>query len=206
MNTTHGSHPMLWNCDSCHLLVHMPSAVGWCPRCRAALRKRKPQSIERTWALIIAACIFYIPANLLPIMQTTSLGNVQEDTILSGVFYLFKAGMWPLALLIFFASIVVPVLKLVILLSLLISVQLKSSWQPRERTRWYRITEAIGRWSMVDIYVVTILVALVQMGVVANIEAGMGALFFGLVVVLTILAAHSFDPRLIWDALPPQHD
>lgn len=202
-----------WSCHSCDLLVQVPAlniedtqASCYCPRCGALMHRRKPHSIARTWALIIAAILLYLPANLLPVMKSTGLGRTQADTILSGVVYLFKSGMWPLALLVFFASIVVPLVKMLILIVLLISVQFRWSWRPRERTRLYRITEAIGRWSMVDIYVVTILVALVHVGVLANIEAGVGAVFFGGVVVLTMFAATSFDPRLIWDALPKSHD
>lgn len=163
------------------------------------LHHRKPASLQRTWALVIAAVICYIPANLLPIMSVTSLGQVQSDTIISGVIFLLGHGMWPLALVVFVASVLVPLLKLVILVFLLISVQLRSAWRPRDRTRLYRITEAVGRWSMVDIYVVTILVALVHLGNLATIEAEAGAVFFAAVVVLTMFAAMSFDPRLMWD-------
>jgi paraquat-inducible protein A len=154
----------------------------------------------RTWALVLAACIFYIPANLLPITIVVSFGKTQTDTIMSGVIYFISTGMWPIALVIFVASILVPMLKLFILTFLLISVKRKSIWRPRDRTRLYRITEAIGRWSMVDIYVVTILVALVNLGSVATIKAGPGAAFFAAVVIITMFAAMSFDPRLIWDA------
>lgn len=137
-------------------------------------------------------------------MTVTSVGKVQSDTIISGVIYLLLSGMWPLALLVFFASVVVPLAKLFILSYLLFSVQRKSRWRPRDRTRLYRITEAVGRWSMVDIYVVTILVALVKLGALATIEAGSGAVFFGAVVVVTMFAAMTFDPRLIWDRLEDQ--
>jgi paraquat-inducible protein A len=119
---------------------------------------------------------------------------------MSGVIYFIGSGMWPIALVIFVASILVPMLKLIILTFLLISVQRKSTWRLKDRTRLYRITEAIGRWSMVDIYVVTILVALVNLGSLATIKAGPGAAFFAAVVVITMFAAMSFDPRLIWDA------
>jgi len=132
-------------------------------------------------------------------MTVVSLGKRESDTILSGVIYLLTHGMWPLAIVVFTASIFVPMLKLMILVFLLVSVHRRSDWRPVERTRLYRITEAIGRWSMVDIYVVTILVALVRLGNLATIEAELGAVFFGAVVVLTMLAAESFDPRLIWD-------
>ena len=170
-----------------------------CPRCGAGVHKRKPNSIARTWAFVIAAFICYIPANLLPMTVVTSLGNVQSDTIMSGVIYFMQHGEWPIGLVILIASVVVPLTKLFILIYLLISVQRKSQWRPVERTRLYRVTEAIGRWSMTDIYVVTILVALVRLGNLATIEAGVGAIFFGAVVVLTIIAALTFDPREIWD-------
>jgi paraquat-inducible protein A len=114
--------------------------------------------------------------------------------------------MWPLALVVFFASFVVPLAKLLVLTALLISVQRRSRWRPVDRTQLYRVTEAVGRWSMVDIYVVTILVALVRLGALATIEAGLGAVFFGGVVVVTMLAAETFDPRLIWDAAEKKHE
>lgn len=194
----------LLSCGVCHLLVRKPPGAadpaGRCPRCGAALRARKPDSVARTWALVIAALVFYVPANVLPITKVTSLGVVQSDTILSGVIYFIHSGMWPIALVIFIASVFVPLLKLLILMLLLVSVQRRSRWRPKDRTRLYRITEAIGRWSMVDIFVVTILVALVHLGALANIEAQAGAAFFAAVVVITIFAAMSFDPRLIWDA------
>jgi len=196
----------LLSCGVCHLLVRRPHVEGSCPRCGAALLVRKPHSIARTWALVIAAFIFYIPANLLPITKVTSLGVTQSDTIMSGVIYFIQTGMWPIALVIFVASIFVPVLKLLILLFLVISVQRRSGWRPKDRTRLYRITEAIGRWSMTDIFVVTILVALVHLGALANIEAQAGAVFFAAVVVITMLAAISFDPRLIWDVKEPQDE
>jgi paraquat-inducible protein A len=189
-------------CEDCELLCNLPAHAGHgarCPRCGAALHLRKERSLERTWALVIAAALCYLPANAFPIMTVTSLGKAQSDTILSGVEYLLLHGMWPLALVVFTASVFVPILKLVILTFLLVSVHRRSSWRPVERTRLYRITEAIGRWSMVDIFVVTILVALVRLGSLATIRAEIGAVFFGAVVVLTMLAAESFDPRLIWD-------
>jgi len=170
-----------------------------CPRCGTRLHRRKPNSIKRTWALVVAAFIFYIPANVLPITIVVSLGQAQSDTIMSGVIYFIHSGMWPIALVIFVASIFVPVLKLIILVFLLITVQRKSRWRPKDRTRLYRITEVVGRWSMVDIFVVTILVALVKLGGLASIQAQSGAVFFCAVVVITLFAAMSFDPRLIWD-------
>jgi paraquat-inducible protein A len=194
------------SCDVCELIVRPADALREadalrCPRCTDILHPRKPMSLQRTWALLLAAMIFYVPANLLPIMTVTSFGRTQSDTIMSGVWFMIEHDMWPLAAVIFTASIVVPLLKLLILLFLLASVQTRSRWRPRERTRLYRIVEAIGRWSMVDVYVVTILVALVRLGNLATVQAELGAVFFCAVVVLTMLAAMSFDPRLIWDAL-----
>lgn len=192
----------LLSCHNCSLLSKAGSgqhADLICPRCDAVLHKRKPNSIARTWAFVIAAFICYIPANLLPMTVVTSLGNVQSDTIMSGVIYFMQHGEWPIGLVILIASVVVPLTKLFILIYLLISVQRKSQWRPAERARLYRVTEAIGRWSMTDIYVVTVMVALVHLGNLATIEAGVGAIFFGAVVVLTIIAALTFDPREIWD-------
>jgi paraquat-inducible protein A len=155
---------------------------------------------------VIAAFIFYIPANVLPITTVISFGKGQSDTIMSGVIYFVQSGMWPIALVIFVASVFVPVLKLCILTFLLITVQRKSSWRQKDRTRLYRITEVIGRWSMVDIFVVTILVALVNLGALASIHARSGAIFFCAVVILTMFAAMSFDPRLIWDTEERLHE
>ncbi|MBW2281514.1 MAG: paraquat-inducible protein A [Deltaproteobacteria bacterium] len=192
------------SCHDCSLLVHLPAhrlhTQETCPRCHAGLHVRKSNSLARTWALLIAAAVLYVPANLFPIMTVTSLGAVQSDTIMSGVIYLLMHDMWPLALVVFVASVFVPFTKLFVIAYLCISVQRRSAWRTSERTRLYRITEAVGRWSMIDIYVVTILVALVQLGALATIDAQSGAVYFGAVVVLTMFAAESFDPRLLWDA------
>ncbi|MDX1708188.1 MAG: paraquat-inducible protein A [Desulfobacterales bacterium] len=194
----------LISCHNCHLLCKgvpgLENLSVICPRCGARIHTRKPNSIARTWALIVAALIFYIPANVLPITKVISFGKAQSDTIMSGVIYFVQSGSWPIALVIFVASVFVPLLKLFLLTFLLISVHRKSRWRPKDRTRLYRITEAVGRWSMVDIYVVTILVALVKLGSLATIEAGPGAFFFSGVVIISMFAAMSFDPRLIWDA------
>ncbi|GJL68398.1 MAG: paraquat-inducible protein [Nitrospirales bacterium] len=195
----------LMSCHACHLLSPIPplSSEGEaiCPRCEATLHLRKPNSISRTWALLIAAYILYIPANLLPVMTVISFGKGEADTILSGVKELIHAGMMPIALLVFFASITVPVLKLLALTYLLLSVQYKSQWRPRERTKLYRMTEVVGRWSMIDIFMISILIALVKLDAVATIEPGPGAISFAAVVILTMFAAMSFDPRLIWDSI-----
>lgn len=194
------------SCTRCHLLSKGTGGGNVCPRCGTPLHSRKPESISRTWALVIAAFIFYIPANLLPVTYTTSFGVVQADTILSGVIYFIRSGSWPIALIIFVASVFVPILKLIILIFLLLSVQFRWQWRPVDLTRLYHVTEAVGRWSMLDIYVITILVALVHLGALANISAGSGAIFFALVVVITMLAAESFDPRLIWDNIDNTHE
>ena len=196
-------------CSACELLMEGPpedALVAACPRCGATVHHRKPDSLNRTWAFLVAAIICYLPANLYPVMEVTSLGRKQADTILSGALFLLDHGLWPLAAIIFIASVFVPLLKIVLLSGLALSVERRSQWRPRERAKIYRLVETIGRWSMVDVYVVTILVALVHLGAVAQVEARMGAVFFGAVVVLTMMAAESFDPRLIWDAIEGHDD
>ncbi|HWT29175.1 MAG TPA: paraquat-inducible protein A [Methylophilaceae bacterium] len=190
-------------CHTCSQVSRLPgnNGVYACSRCGQALHARKPYSVERAWALLITALVLFVPANLLPVMETGSLFGSQKDTIMSGVIYLWTSGSWPLAVVVFLASIVIPLAKIVILAMLLFSVQFGAHWWPYERTRLYRLVELIGRWSMLDIYVVTMLVALVQMQTLAVVHAGPGALAFGAVVVLTMLAAMAFDPRLIWDNL-----
>ncbi|WP_168788432.1 paraquat-inducible protein A [Paraburkholderia aromaticivorans] len=194
-------------CEECGLLVRDPARSGeqGCPRCRARLHMRKPASLSRTWAYLSAAIVLYIPANVLPVMNTSSLFGAQKDTIMSGVVYLWVSGSWPLAVLVFIASIVVPMLKILGLAYLAVSTQLHSQWLPEQRTRIYRAIELVGRWSMLDIYVITMLVALVQFQALATIEAGPASIAFGAVVVLTLLAAMAFDPRLIWDAAERAH-
>jgi paraquat-inducible protein A len=193
----------LCSCHICGLVVAgvEEGKTMHCPRCDAYLHLRKPDSVARCWALLIASYILYIPANLLPIMDTGTLLNYRKDTIMSGVIHLWATGSKGIAAVVFTASIIVPLFKLLALTLLLISVQRRSTWLPEERTRLYRLVELVGRWSMLDIYVVTILAALVQMGSMATVKAGPGAIAFGAVVVLTMFAALYFDPRLIWDPL-----
>jgi paraquat-inducible protein A len=196
----------LLNCHVCARLTPLQHARhGRCGRCGAPLHLRKPASIQRTWALLIAAVILYIPANTYPIMQVVSFGNSDTSTILSGVVHLWETGMYPLALVVFIASVMVPVLKLIALVYLLLSVQFGWSAWPRQRTVLYRLTEAVGRWSMVDVFVVALLAALVHIGSVATIIPGPAALAFAAVVIITMFAAMAFDPRLIWDTLPRNH-
>ena len=193
----------LLTCHACGLLSHAAPGIhdASCPRCGAALHFRKPDSVSRTWALLIAAMVLYIPANVLPMMKTSSLFGSQSDTIMSGVVYFWTSGSWYLAVIIFFASIMVPLLKMIALILLLVTVQRRSCWQVRQRTKLYRLVEFVGRWSMLDIYVVAVIVALVQLKSLATIQPGPGAIAFGAVVVLTMFSAMAFDPRLIWDPL-----
>lgn len=194
----------LLSCHDCALLAEAPAGANdrlVCPRCGATLHDRKPNSLTRTWALVCTAGILYIPANVLPMTITSTLGTTQADTIISGVIYFMQTGSWAVAAVIFIASIFVPLAKLLILSTLLLSVQFRLRWRPKDRTMLYRLTEMVGRWSMLDVYVVTILVALVKLGAVASIEAGPAAVYFAAVVVITMIAVESFDPRLIWDAL-----
>ncbi len=189
----------LAGCHACGLVLRSGDGEMHCPRCHCALHIRKPASLARTWALLITAVILYIPANALPVMRTAYLGSESADTIMSGVVYFLLHGDWPLALIIFVASVLVPLLKVMTLVYLLISVQRRSRIRHRERTILFRVTELIGRWSMVDVFVVAVLAALVQMGNLATIYPGWGASAFAGVVILTMLSAQSFDPRLIWD-------
>ncbi len=195
----------LVNCTTCLLVSRVPRSSlpgsALCSRCGAQLFLRKPNSLARTWALIVAAFILYIPANVYPVMTVISFGKGEPDTILSGVESLIGSGWWPLAILVFFASIIVPLIKLFGLTYLVASVRYKWQWRPRQRTRLYRITDAVGRWSMIDIFMISILVALVRLEAIATVEPGVGATSFAAVVVLTMLAAMSFDPRLIWDGM-----
>lgn len=191
-------------CPSCGFLAPLKCAA--CPRCGATLHSRKLNSRERTWALLITAILLYLPANLLPVMRVVSLGRTQSDTILSGVFYFLRTGSWHLALIIFIASVVVPIAKIIILAILLISERRGSSRWPEHRARLYRLSEMVGRWSMVDIFVLTLMVALVEMGSVATITPGPGSMAFALMVFSTMLAVQCFDPRLVWDSLTVASD
>jgi len=177
-----------------------------CGRCGTHLYTRKPYSLSRTWAFLIAACIMYIPANLLPVMITRTLFGAQYDTILSGVIYFWVSGAWGLAAIVFIASFLVPLFKLAVLLLLVVLAQRRSNWRRRERAKLYHIIEIIGRWSMLDVFVVSLLTGLVQIQGFAVITAGVGIAAFGAVVVLTMLASLSFDPRLTWDGPVPQAD
>jgi len=195
--------PRRLGCDTCHSVTRTVPGEH-CPRCGSRLRARKPNSVARTWALGIAALILYIPANTYPVLTATQLGDSEPSTILAGVRALLEEGMWPLAALVFFASVIVPGLKVLGLALLLLTTRAGSRWRLRDRTRLYRIIENIGRWSMIDIFMGSILVALLQFGAIVSVVPGPGALAFASVVILTMLAAQSFDPRLMWDAAGAQ--
>lgn len=188
-------------CESCHLVLRpaRPDEPGFCARCGERLEFRRRGSIATTWALASAAAICYIPANMLPVLNTITPQGSDDDTIMGGVIFLYSSGSWPLALMVLIASVMIPLGKLVSIAYLLISVQCGSVRSSRERTRLYRIVVFIGRWSMLDVFVDTFTVALVQLQPLMSVMPGPGVLFFGAVVVLTMLAAEAFDPRLIWD-------
>jgi len=192
-------------CHACGLVQPLAYTVEKqrCTRCGAAVHRRHSDSIARTWVLFISAAILYIPANLFPIMHTSSILGSEDDTIMSGVALFWNDGDYPLAAVIFVASILVPMLKLFTLAFLTISVQRRSTWRPRQRTTLFRIVEGIGRWSMLDVFVITLTVALVRFKSLAVITPGPGALAFASVVVLTMIASMQFDPRLMWDNIEP---
>jgi paraquat-inducible protein A len=190
-------------CLQCHATVRgMNLAHPRCPRCNAHLFQRKPHSLAVTAALLICAAVLYIPANLLPVMYTRSLLDDERDTIMSGVLVLLHSGSWPIAVLVFIASIVVPLLKIITLAVILFSVWRRSPRLHAERSELFRVVEFIGRWSMLDVYAISLLVALVQIRSLAFVAVGWGALAFGAVVVLTLFAARTFDERLLWDTAP----
>lgn len=187
-------------CSACGLLSR-PAASGQpseCPRCGATLSERHHFSIQTTWALVIAASILFVPANAFPVLVTTTFGATEASTILQGVVFLWQDGSWILALIVLVASVVVPLGKLIALAYLLVTVQQGSAKSNQDRTRLYRLVEGIGRWSMLDVFVVAFIVALVQLDPLMSVAPGVGVIYFMAVVVLTMVAAHSFDPRLIW--------
>jgi paraquat-inducible protein A len=189
----------LVGCETCGLVSRPSLFHRRCPRCDGLLHPRRPNSIQRTWALVIAAAILYVPANYYPVLSIVQLGAGQPSTILGGVEELVAARQYPLAALVFFASIAVPMLKLVGLSVMLIATQTGRALWLRDRTRLYHVVRFIGRWSMIDIFMESLLGALVVFGAVITIQPGFGALAFCAVVILTMFAAETFDPRLMWD-------
>lgn len=195
-------------CRSCGLLSR-PADVnepGQCPRCGEELAVRKHDSIQRTWAFIIAALICYVPANLLPVMVSNTFGSTEEDTIMSGVVLLYTTGSWPLALIVLIASVVIPLAKILSLAFLLITIQRRTIKGLNDRLRLYRLVEFVGRWSMLDVFVVAFTASLIQMQPLMSVKPGSGVLFFASVVVFTMIGAEKFDPRLIWDSCNVQGD
>lgn len=197
----------LQSCEGCGLLSRPPAgaAGGRCPRCHDHLEFRKRGSVERSWAFLIAAAICYVPANLLPVLATSTATGTETDTILQGVVLLWSPTGWPLSLIVLFASIMIPSAKIVALGYLLVSVGRGAVTRQRQRIRLYRTVELIGRWSMVDVFVDAFTVALVQLQPLMSVEPGPGLFFFAAVVALTMLAVESFDPRLIYD-LPSSNE
>jgi paraquat-inducible protein A len=197
------AHAGLLLCEVCGLLnrrrgprLSEPS----CARCGTPLHERKPNSIVRTWALLITAYLAYIPANVLPVLETESILEQTSDTILGGAIRLWAQGAWPLSLVVIIASFAVPLVKLFALTWLLVTVDHRTTVDTPRRTQLYRVIDFIGRWSMVDIYIGGLLVALVQFHPLATVTLGPAAVAFSAVVVLTMMASRTFDPRLLWDA------
>lgn len=193
----------VYDCRVCQAMVgeHVIDETHECPRCKAEMHRRIPHSLQKTAALVAAAIVLYIPANLLPIMTYDTLGVQSTSTIFGGVIELIVAGLYGIAAVVFIASIFVPMLKFAILIYLLWAVKFNYVRGVRHRIVLYRLTELIGRWSMVDVFVVTIFVAIVQFGFVYTVEPEGAIIAFGAVVVLTMIAAETFDPRLLWDAM-----
>ena len=189
----------LIGCETCGMVSRSAPGLS-CPRCRQRLWARKQESIGRTWMLVVSAAALYVPANVLPVLTVIRFGRGAPSTIMGGVIELCGDQMWPLALLVLFASILVPCFKLVALTTMLVVHHLGSAWQLPRLTAAYRVVEFIGRWSMIDVFMITILVGLVRVGIIASVMPGLGAIAFAAVVVLTMFAASSFDPRLMWDA------
>jgi paraquat-inducible protein A len=199
-----GSQLQLYGCPTCGRVSQLLHPVAdstplLCPRCATPLHQRKPRSLQKTWAYLIAATILYIPANLLPIMSTSNVFQGETlHTILGGIEELRHGGDWLLALIVFIASIAVPMLKIGVLLVLTVTAQKRSRWKQVERAQLYRMIDAVGHWSMLDVFVVVLLVGTIRFGPLGGVAPEPGLLAFGAVVVLTMLAAGSFDPRLIW--------
>jgi len=190
-------------CEACGLVLTAAhdDRECRCPRCSHPLHVRKPQSVQRTAAWLVTAVLLYLPANLLPVMATKSVLGRESHTIVGGIIELWTTGSRELALIVFIASIAVPLLKIAALALLAFTAQRRSLWRQRERAGLYRLVETVGHWSMLDVFVVVLLVGMVHFGVLANVEPEAGLLAFGAVVVATMLASASFDPRLIW----PRH-
>jgi len=188
------------HCDTCGLLVDAKDEHSECRRCGARVHRRKPATIQRTLALVIAGFLLYLPANLLPVLSVERFGRMEPNTILSGVRELVTLGLWPLAIVVFAASILIPLAKLCGLSLMLVMTHLRSRRWLVGRTQLYRFIDFIGRWSSIDLFMISILVALVQFGNLTRVRPQGGALAFAAVVIVTMLASRCFDPRVMWDA------
>jgi paraquat-inducible protein A len=200
-NNETSTQPFLIGCHCCGL-VNAARAGATCGRCGTTLHARKPDSVNRSVCLLIAAALLYIPANVYPVMFITSLGSAEPYTIMAGIVELINAGLWPLAVLVFFASITIPLMKLLLLAFMLWQTGRRQPDHLLAKARIYRIVKFIGRWSMIDVFMISILVALVRFGQLTNVQAGPGVPCFAAVVVLTMFAVDFFDPRLMWDRKP----
>jgi len=189
----------LVSCDGCGALA--PLGARACERCHAALHSRRPNASQRVWAWLAAGIVCYIPANVYPMLLTNTFGKVQSGTIIGGAIELFEYGAYFVAIVVIVASVVIPVAKFAVIIMLMLGVRYGSRLSAHRRMQLYEATEFIGRWSMIDVFVVAILTALVQLGFIASINPGPAAVCFALSVVFTMLAAQSFDPRSIWDSL-----
>ena len=202
MNRTRRAHQIgVVACHHCTLVCQDDSATlaAGCPRCGGALHRRRRDSIARTWALLLAGLFCYVPANLLPVIRTGLMGTVTDSTIMSGVIQFWHHRSYGIAAVIFIASVLVPCAKFIVLALLLVSVRRTNGRGRRQRARLYRLVEQIGYWSMLDVLVVAMVAALVKFGALSDVEPRVGIFFFGMAVILTMLAAQNFDPRLIWD-------
>jgi paraquat-inducible protein A len=196
----------LWHCPCCGLVsqARRHEERPRCPRCLYALHARKPESLQRTWAYLLAAVLLYVPANVLPVMATASVLGKFDHTIMGGIIELWHAGSYELAAIVFIASIAVPILKMAALALLAATAQQGSHWRSLDRARLYRLLESVGHWSMLDVFVVVSLVGMVQFGAFASVQPAVGLLAFGGVVIATMLASSSFDARLLWPQAPPR--
>lgn len=201
-----GIHSGLARCHDCGKTSRLSAPQGHCPRCGGHLSFRISDSLSKTWALLITAAVLFIPANIYPVMTVISFGAGDPATIMSGVIQLVQADMYPIAILVFVASIIVPLFKLIGIAALLLVIQFRVKVSFKHATIMYRFIHFIGRWSMLDLFMISILVTLVNMGQIASITTGVGATAFSGVVVVTMIAAHVFDQRLIWDIIAQSDD
>ena len=189
----------LGRCPKCHKVNEMVAFKQRCCRCAGVFYQRKPYSLQMTLAWSLAALIAFIPANLYPVMTVYSLGVPKVSTILSGIGSFIEDGFYPIAAIIFTASIIVPLVKIIGLFFLVIKVQMGLRLKPKKHTKLYHMLEFLGPWSMLDVFVVALLVAVVELGFISSVEAGPAINYFTLTVIFTMIAATSFDPRLLWD-------